>query len=211
MQTVLENRANNGLNDSREITEFSMRVVTSCLLALACSLSPALAQSPSERAAAIESAMEAGDGAAAFALAQSLLLEVGASVPMGVRNATLTQEAAQGFGVYTPRADNVFQRGEPIHIYAEPFGYAYGALAGGLFEIALDVDLLIKTPEGGVLAGQDGIAQLVVASRNRATEFQATISYNLNAPIGRYLLTTVLIDRHGDDRVEFDTLIEIVD
>lgn len=188
-----------------------MRALSVYLVALTCAFSPALAQSPTERAAEIEAAIAQGDTMAAFTMAQDLLLDVSGGLPLGVRNATLTQDPAQGYGVYVPRESNVYTRGTSIHVYAEPYGFEHGLTSDGLFEIALDVDLMIKTPEGGVLAGQEGIGQLVAVSRNRAAEFHANLTYDLNAPIGRYLLTTVLIDRHGGERVEFDTLIEITE
>lgn len=189
-----------------------------CLLtaSLAASLTlalPALGGPVADRAAGIETRLQALDYVTALGEARDLLGAVWDQVPdIGYTQALLVSETAAGFGVFNPRPTNLFKKGEAIVIYAEPFGFAYGAPGEGLHAIGFSVDLQVLDVSGAELALVPNVTQLDLNSRYRNREFQANITYNLDgiAP-GKYTLVTTLRDKYSEKSGAFRTDIEIIE
>jgi hypothetical protein len=183
-----------------------------CLLALTFG-GPVLAGPVADAATGIEARLAAQDYVTALAGARDLLGQVWDQVPdIGFTQALLVTETAAGYGVYNPRPTDLYKKGEPIIIYAEPFGFAYGAPGEGLHSIGFAVDLQVLDAAGNELASVPNVTQLDLNSRYKNREFQANITYNLDgiAP-GKYTLVTTLRDKNSEKSGSFRTDIEITE
>ncbi|MGQ0609836.1 MAG: hypothetical protein ACT4N9_01850 [Paracoccaceae bacterium] len=162
-------------------------------------------------AASVESRLANGDYAAAVAEARAVLAMVWDQSPgIGFTDSVLVIEPASGYGIFNPRAGNAFRPGEPIVIYAEPFGYGFGSPGEGLYSIGFFVDLQVMDAKGEVLADVPNVADLEMSSRFPNKEFQANITYSLDglAP-GKYRLITTLRDKYSPKLGSFEIEVEI--
>jgi len=109
-------------------------------------------------------------------------------LPIAFRKVALVA-GANGFGICEERKDNLFKPGEPIVAYAEPVGYGWKDNGDGTFSFGFNVDLLVKTPDGKIVAGQEDFQRLELKSRARNKEFMLTLTLNLEgAPPGDYVI-----------------------
>jgi hypothetical protein len=174
----------------------------------------AAAASPvTDAAAEVDARVQAGDSAGAVAKAREILdLVWQASPGLGFTDALLVMEPARGFGVYNPRPDNIFRKGEAIEIYAEPYGFGYGNPGEGLYSIGFHVDLQVLAPDGQVLAEVPDVTRLEMTSRYRNKEFQANLTYHLDGvPAGSYRLVTTLRDANSPKLGTFEIEIGIAE
>lgn len=173
---------------------------------------PAVAGPIADKAAEVESLLDAGDATGASAAASDLYgLIWDASPALVIKQAVLVSEAAAGVGVYNPRETNTYKAGEPILIYAEPTGFGYGNPGEGLYSMGFGVDLKVMSETGEVLGEIPDLTQVELSSRNQNREFQANITYTLNGiEPGRYVLQTTLKDKNSAKTGTFETAIEIV-
>lgn len=174
---------------------------------------PALAGTVADKAAEIEALMAVPDSKGAIDAANTLLGTVwDSTTDIGIHQTVLVTEAAAGFGIYNPRADEKYKVGEPIMIYAEPFGFGYGAAGEGLYSIGFAVDLKVLTESGEVLGEMLDLANLELTSRYQNREFQANLTYTLDGvPPGRYVLETTLRDKNSAKVGTFQNVVEFVE
>ena len=182
-------------------------------LIAAVSALPASAGPIADKAAEIEGLIAAQDSAAAGAAAAELFSQVWETAPeISFRQVVLVAEPASGFGVYNPRADAIYKVGEPVIIYAEPYGYGFGAPAEGLYSIGFIVDLKVTSASGDLLGELPNLTELALQSRAQNHEFQANLTYTLDGIVpGNYILQTTLRDQNSDRTGSFETAIEIVE
>lgn len=134
-----------------------------------------------------------------------------AAPAIGFDAALLVTEQAPLVGVYNPRPDNRFKAGEPILIYAEPWGFAYAPAGDGIFALKLAVDLTVLDSGGNVVGTMPDVTELALTSRVENREFPANIYYALDGITpGTYRLVTTLRDRNSARSGSFDIDIEIV-
>ncbi len=155
----------------------------------------------------------AGDFTGALATADEIEAQIWESIPnIGIRDTLLVAEPASGYGLYNPRADNKFKSGEPVFVYAEPYGFGYGSGGDGLYTIGFAVDLRVISDQGEVMAEVPNIANLDLTSRYKNREFQANLTYTLNGiPAGKYVLETTLHDKNSAKGGTFQTEVEFTD
>lgn len=191
-----------------------LNLFNAALVAAALGLAtPLLAGPVADKAAEVETAMAAGDSAAALTGASDIMAQVWEATPdLGIRQSLLVTEPAAGYGIYNPRPNNQYKAGEPVYVYAEPFGFAYGSPGEGLSAIGFTVDLRVLSESGEVLAEMPALADLNLTSRYQNREFQANLTYTLSgvAP-GKYVLETTLHDKNSAKTGTFQTTIEIVE
>ncbi len=176
--------------------------------------SAAMAGPVTDKAAEIETLLEASDSGGAVAAARDLLGIVwSTSQEIGFDATVLVSEPAAGYGIYNPRVDEKFKAGEPVIIYAEPFGFEYGAPGDGLNSIGFFVDLKVTNSETSeVLGDVQNVTELDLTSRYKNREFQANLTYNLDGlPPGKYILLTTLRDKNSAKFGAFETAIEVVE
>lgn len=122
--------------------------------------------------------------------------------PLGVSSALFVQQPATGYGLYVPRETTEFKKDEPMFVYLQPVGYGFER-AEDLFRIALTVDFELRTPNGQVLAEEEGFSRLSLESRAPNREFQASFSFTFEGlEPGRYSLLFRLRDENGGQRSE---------
>lgn len=166
-----------------------------------------------DKATEIEGLMAAENIPSAMEAAESLMATVwDTSKDIGIHEAVLVAEPAAGFGIYNPRANEKYKVGEPILIYAEPYGYGFGSGGEGLYTIGFMVDLKVMTEGGEVLGELPSVANLDVTSRKKMHEFTANLTYTLDgiAP-GRYVLETTLRDKNSEKFGTFQNEVEFTD
>ena len=164
-------------------------------------------------ATAIETKLAAGDIDGALGAAHDLLAQVwDQSAGLGFTQSLLVAENATGYGVYNPRDNNIFKKGEPILIYCEPFGFGYGTPGEGLFSVNFIVDLHVLDASGNQLANAPDATEYNMTSRHQNREVQANITYSLDGiPVGHYTLVTTLRDKNSTKSGSFQTAIEIAE
>lgn len=185
-----------------------------CLPALIlCATTPAFAGPIADKAAEIETLIAADDTAGAGLAAINLYNQVWESTTeITFRNVVLVTEGAGGFGIYNPRPDAKYKIGEPVIIYAEPYGYGFGSAGEGLYALGFNVDLKVLSETGDVLGEIPDLAVLNLQSRAQNYEFQANLTYNLNGiTAGNYVLQTTFRDMNSAKVGSFETTIEIVE
>lgn len=174
---------------------------------------PALAQTIMDQAASIDAKIAENDLDGALQAAQDLYEAVWDQSPdIRFREALLVAEPAAGFGLYNPRTDERFKKGDPVIVYVEPTGFSYGAPGAGLLSIGFVVDLKVTSALGEVIGDIPSLTELNLTSRYRNREFQANLTYNLQGiAAGRYVLQTTLRDKNSNKTGVFDLEIEIVE
>jgi hypothetical protein len=159
----------------------------------------------------IEDALVKKDSGRALQHATTILMTAWeATEGLGFTAAVPVVDTPKGYGVYNARADTVYKMGEPIILYAEPFGYGYGTAAAGVYTIGFDVDLRVLGADGAVVAEAPGVLAVGMESRHKNREFMADMTFNLGglAP-GVYRLETTLRDKNSPKWGQFVTQVEI--
>lgn len=181
-------------------------------LVLMAGLAGAAAAGPvTDEAAAVEAKLGQGDGAAALSAASDLYGKVWAATKaVTFTQALLVAQQATGYGIFNPRPSNVFKKGEPILIYAEPQGFDYGNPGQGLWSVNFFIDLQVLDSAGNQLANVPEATQYNVTSRHQNREVQANITYSLDGiQPGHYTLVTTFRDKNSQKSGSFQTPIEI--
>lgn len=129
-------------------------------------------------------------------------------MPLRVGTATLVQRPADGYGVFSPRSAVGYRSGEPILIYVELLGYRHQP-AGDGWNFGVIVDWRVRSMTGEVLFEQPNLLRQDMASAHRNAEFYVNLTYNLDAPPGRYLLETVFRDLYAGQEATFEQVVEI--
>lgn len=181
-----------------------------CLLA-ALSGSSALAGELVDHATKAEGFMAAGKPVQALAEMEAAFNSVWAQAPLGFSEALFVSAPPKGFGLYDPRPTAIFKPGEPLMVYAEPYGYGYQE-KDGLNTIAFSADFAVRDGKGLVLQEEKDFADLTVQSRRQNKEFQISLTFNLNGlKPGDYMLTTSLTDKASGKTGHFNLPFTIAD
>jgi hypothetical protein len=132
-----------------------------------------------------------------------------AKAPLALRRVQFIAEPPQGFGVYKPRPNNVFRRGEPLIIYAEPIGMGWKQ-AEGLNHAEVVTDFEIRTPDGKVLGGQKDFGRFNFNSHDRNQEIMTHLTITLSgAPAGKYVFGATYRDQVTGKSAALDLPFEI--
>lgn len=150
------------------------------------------------------SEIAAGHSLAAVETLREAVRKAALSGPLVFRHALFTAEAAKGFGIYNPRKDNVFKRGEPLLAYVEPVGFGWRP-EGDLYTALLTADYEIRSPQGQILAGQREFGRFAFTSRDQNHEVMTTLTLNLSgAKPGDYVLGITFHDKTTGKSANFD-------
>lgn len=155
--------------------------------------------------AAAESSLNAYDAA------HQALVSIFEDLPLSVRNVTLTEGPAAGYGNYTPRDSSEFKPGEKIYVYVEVLGYGWHDNGDGTQSELLDADLNLLNAQGQTVASQAKFLNANIKSRETLLETFLTLDATLTSfPPGDYKLQYVLHDRAADKDVTFEVPITLV-
>eukprot|EP00903_Cladosiphon_okamuranus_P001803 g1801.t1 len=161
-----------------------------------------------DKAAEVEKLLSDGKGVEAIQSMRQALFEVWSEAPLSIPTATYVKAPADGFGIYTVRADNRFAEGEPLLIYLEPVGFDWKQ-QDELYTSLLTVDFDLATPDGNVLAGQKAFGRFDFKSHVPNTEYMANLTLNVSgAPSGDYVLVLTVNDENGGGSAKADILNE---
>ena len=135
--------------------------------------------------------------------ARAQLEYVWGETPLTATNITFVMEQPEGYGMYTPRTDTVFNAIDPILIYCEPVGYTV-VKNGDLYEFNLSADFTVADEKGNILGGQENFGSWGIKSRAFNTEFMMFFTFNLKGlPGGKYKLQVTLKDTNSDKTTSF--------
>jgi len=130
---------------------------------------------------------------------------------MALRQAVLVEEQPSAFGAYTPRGDNRYRPGEPVHIYAEPVGHTIRE-GDGLYAVSLALDFTLLDESGKILGGQRDFDRLRMESRRPVMEFMVSFTYDTEGlPAGSYSFETLIRDSFSDRSLNVRMPIVIVE
>ena len=155
--------------------------------------------------AAAESSLNAYDAA------HQALVSIFEDLPLSVRNVTLTEAPATGYGNYTPRDSSSFRPGEKIHVYVEVLGYGWQDNGDGTQSELLDADLSLVSASGATLATQEKFLSANIKSREKLLETYLTLDATLTSfEPGAYKLQYLLHDRAAGKDTTFEVPITLV-
>jgi hypothetical protein len=158
-----------------------------------------------------ESLAESGGYAEALAALNTARDSVWDASPLTINKAVLVASDPQGFGIYDIRDGNQYKSGEPMVIYTEPSGFAYGR-DGDMNLISMALDFEIKSSSGESLANKQDFAKWDLRSRVRNKEFMGKITYTFSGiEPGDYVVETTIRDLNSDKTVMFPTPFKIVE
>src|SRR6185295_2184996 len=97
-----------------------------------------------------------------------------------------------GFGIYDIRENAEFKRSEPLLIYTEPVGFAFGR-DGQMFVMDMALDFEIRDSSGASVAKQENFASWTIRSRFPNKEFMGKLKYDFSGlqPGDYSVITTV--------------------
>lgn len=142
--------------------------------------------------------------------AEAALEESWNATPLSFRKVVLVDKAS-GFGIYEKHETSTYKLSEPVVVYAEPVGYGWKDNGDGTFSFGFDIDLLLKTPDGQIVAGQENFQNLRMTSNARNKEFMLTITLTLTgAPPGKYVIDYTTRDIASSKSGKISVPIELV-
>ena len=129
---------------------------------------------------------------------QKAVTDAWEKMPLTQRRAIFISRPADVYGDYAERASNVFKPGEKLVAYIEPIGYTWKA-NGDVYDFGVSVDFVVKSPEGKILAGQEGFGKFFKTSHAKLQEFMLTLTLSVDgAPPGKYVLEYKIKDNGSD-------------
>lgn len=143
---------------------------------------------------AIRTHLAAEDGAEAVAAARRLYRATAEAAGFGLSNPWLTAEPAEGYGVYTPRADNVFAVGEPIHAYVEPFGQSLVELNDGRLAMRYEIRFAVLAPDGTPMTDLIEMERIELPARQIPVDAYLRLTFRVSAPPGDYIIHAEIDD-----------------
>jgi hypothetical protein len=144
------------------------------------------------RAAAAE---KAGNHEAAIEALEQALESVRAEAPLTVKPFLVVAQPAKFYGDYTPRANAIFQAGEPQEFYMEPKNLVYPRPAAGAYEPAFEVDLQILTADGKVVVNQAKFGSFRLPAKSAVRDIFMNLKVTLDgAPPGEYGVRFIVRD-----------------
>jgi len=168
---------------------------TVVLAFLAGSLATAFAGEVENLAREAEAQAQAGKHIEAVETLRRATGLLAAQGPLALRRVQFIAERPKGFGIYKPRANNVFKPGEPLIIYAEPIGMGWKA-ADGVNRALVAADFEIRTPDGKILGGQKNFGRFEFNSHDQNQEIMTHLTIRLSgAPAGDYIFAATYRDQ----------------
>lgn len=156
-----------------------------------------------------ESDAKAGKHLEAYDAMRKATLKEWEAAPLLFRKSLFVSGDPGGFGIYDPRADNVFNKGEKLVIYVEPVGFAWQP-KDGLNHALLVADLIVKDGEGTVVAQQEGFGTFTFNSHEQNMEVMCVLTVDFSgAPAGKYIAELKFTDKLGDKSASFELPFEI--
>ena len=156
---------------------------------------PAAAADSTSMFSRAETAMKSGNHAAAIEALEQALEKLRVEAPLAVKPFLLVTQPAKFYGDYTPRANAVFQGGEPQQFYMEPKNLVYPRTAAGTYEPAFEVDLQILAAGGQVIVNKEKFGSFRLPTKSAVQDIFLNLKVTLSgAPPGEYKVQFVVRD-----------------
>ncbi|WP_319531416.1 hypothetical protein [uncultured Cohaesibacter sp.] len=164
----------------------------------------------SDTLAKAESLLTSGQPKAAFEALDTMVESFWQKSPMFVKVATFATNI-EGYGLYSERAP-IFKRNEPLVVYAEPIGYAYGTNSDGKLNASWNVDFTLTNDGGDTLFQKDDFLTLKLPLGQRNREIHLTLTINLTGmKPGKYVSHYQLKDQNSEKQTEFSLPFEVIE
>lgn len=179
------------------------------LTALVLAIGTTVAGEIEDLARQAEAKAGAGQHTEAVEILRRALTLLTARGPLTLRRVQFITAPPKGFGIYQPRANNVFQRGEPLIIYVEPVGMGWRS-ADKIHRANMITDFEIRTADGKVLGGQKDFGRFEFASHEQNQEVMTHLTITLSgAPRGQYLIAATYRDQVTGNSASLELPFEI--
>lgn len=123
--------------------------------------------------------------------------------PLAFRKTLFVASEPQGFGLFDIRESDAFKRSEPLVIYTEPVGFAYGR-DGQMFITDLALDFEVFDASGASIAAQENFGSWTLRSRVANKEFMGKLDYDFSGlEPGDYEVVTTVRDKNSDKKASF--------
>ena len=123
--------------------------------------------------------------------------------PLTFRKTIFAASDPVGFGIYDIRENTEFKHGEPLLVYTEPVGFAYGR-DGQMFVTDMTLDFEIKDSSGASVAKRENFASWTIRSRFPNKEFMGKLNYDFSGlQPGDYSVVTTVRDKNSDKTSSF--------
>lgn len=158
-----------------------------------------------------EALLDEGDPVAAVEALDKAMEEIWNQSPLVFRKVLFVEDLS-GFGLYRERQSEVFKPGEPLVVYAEPIGFAYGRNNAGGTEISLIADFVLTDLDNKELFVKDDFLNVTLPVRYHNREFQIKMTVNLSGlPVGKYVAKFHMRDKYSDKSGDFEMPFEIAE
>lgn len=135
---------------------------------------------------------------------------VWAQSPLTFRRTIFVASDPSGFGIYDIRESSEFKRSEPLIIYSEPVGFAYGR-DGQLYITDMALDFEITDTSGASIAKQENFGSWTLRSRVPNKEFMGKLNYDFSGlQPGDYKVTTKVRDKNSNKSNSFSMSFKLV-
>lgn len=119
-------------------------------------------------------------------------------MPLTTRRAIFVSSKPLSYGSWVQRPSSVFKPGEEFLVYVEPVGYAWKP-NGDSFDFGIAGDLILKSPDGKVLGGQENFIRADFSSRTKMQELMLNITVSLDGiDPGSYVMKFKIRDVQSD-------------
>lgn len=157
-----------------------------------------------EQATLIARLLAQGQGADAVRAARALSQWVATQAGFGVLNTTLTQGEATGYGVYVPRADNVYSVGEAVRAYVELYGYTVEPTRSGAHRLTFDLAFTVTGPDGTpMIDDYVSMGDVVIGTHSVPQDGYLALTYRITGLEGAAMIRTRITDRASGASTEF--------
>lgn len=153
---------------------------------------------------------ESGDLQKSLLKMQQAVEEIWQESSLWIRQSLLVSKSAEGYGVYSERPNNVYEKGEPILIYLEPLGYHHQRRKDGMYEFGMRADFILKDDKGAILGGQEDFQRIAMVSHHPNQEMFLSLTYRFSGLLpGKYTIVTTIHDLHGKATTAVENPIQI--
>lgn len=183
-------------------------IVGAALIAIA---PGARADTLADAATLIEQMLARGERAEAVTAARDLFRRITDAAGFGVTNARLTEAPASGFGVFEPRASNVYTLGDPVYAYVELYGFTLQQADDGESRMVFDVSFTLDDLEGRQMTdAMISMGAIELETHSQPVDGYFHLTYRITGATGPYVLRTEVVDRASGQRTQFTLPVEFV-
>lgn len=180
------------------------------LLVLASTVTTAAPGEITDLASEAEAKLQAGKAVEALEDLRKAVRRAHNQSALAFRKALFVAEPPGGFGIYKPRPNAVFKKGEPLVAYVEPVGVGWEKKGPDTYHALLTADFEVRNLQGDILAGKRDFGNFEFTSMEENTEIMTKVTLNLTgAPAGKFILGVIYHDKTTGKQATLELPFEI--